>query len=115
MGQNVANHIWCALHAFFFTVHLNRIVQLNSHEQLRFEALFWMASEGGSGLLKVVLGSRSFRHLRSQRPDHDARLVQSPNFLTVEALPISSFYLSIPELRAPRLKQKKVRLGFIKS
>ena len=42
----------------------------------------------------------------------DARLVQYPSFPTVEALsPV--FNMTIPEPSAPRLKQKKVRLGFI--
>ena len=40
----------------------------------------------------------------------DARLVQYPSFPTVEAL---VFNMTIPESSAPRLKQKKVRLGFI--
>ena len=41
-----------------------------------------------------------------------ARLVQ-PSFPTVEALSSPVFNLTIPESSAPRLKQKKVRLGFI--
>ena len=43
----------------------------------------------------------------------DARLVQYPSFPTVEALSSPVFNLTIPESSAPRLKQKKVRLGFI--
>ena len=39
----------------------------------------------------------------------DARLVQYPSFPTVEALASPVF----PESSTPRLKQKKVRLGFI--
>ena len=43
----------------------------------------------------------------------DARLVQYPSFPTVEALSSPVFNMTIPESSAPRLKQKKVRLGFI--
>ena len=45
----------------------------------------------------------------------DARLVQYPSFPTVEALssPVFNLTIGIPESSAPRLKQKKVRLGFI--
>ena len=43
----------------------------------------------------------------------DARLVPYPSFPTVEALSSPVFNLTIPESSAPRLKQKKVRLGFI--
>ena len=43
----------------------------------------------------------------------DARLVQYPSFPTVEAPSSPVFNMTIPESSAPRLKQKKVRLGFI--
>ena len=43
----------------------------------------------------------------------DARLVQYPSFPTVESLSSPVFNMTIPESSAPRLKQKKVRLGFI--
>ena len=43
----------------------------------------------------------------------DARLVQYPSFPTVEALSSPVFNMTIPESSAPKLKQKKVRLGFI--
>ena len=43
----------------------------------------------------------------------DARLVQYPSFPTVEALSSPVLNMTIPESSAPRLKQKKVRLGFI--
>ena len=44
----------------------------------------------------------------------DARLVRYPSFPTVEALSSPVFNMTIPdESSAPRLKQKKVRLGFI--
>ena len=43
----------------------------------------------------------------------DARLVQYPSFPTVTTLSGPVFNLTIPESSAPRLKQKKVRLGFI--
>ena len=43
----------------------------------------------------------------------DARLVQYPSFPMVEALSSPVFSRTIPESSAPRLKQKKVRLGFI--
>ena len=43
----------------------------------------------------------------------DARLVQYPSFPTVEALSSPVLNTTIPESSAPRLKQKKVRLGFI--
>ena len=42
-----------------------------------------------------------------------ARLVQYPSFPMVEALSSPVFNRTIPESSAPRLKQKKVRLGFI--
>ena len=43
----------------------------------------------------------------------DARLVQYPSFPTVEALSSPVLNMTNPESSAPRLKQKKVRLGFI--
>ena len=43
----------------------------------------------------------------------NARLVRYPSFPTVEALSSPVFNRTIPESSAPRLKQKKVRLGFI--
>ena len=43
----------------------------------------------------------------------DARLVLYPSFPTVETLSSPVFNLTIPESSASRLKQKKVRLGFI--
>ena len=43
----------------------------------------------------------------------DARLVQYPSFPTVESLSSLVFNMTIPESSAPRLKQKKVRMGFI--
>ena len=43
----------------------------------------------------------------------DARLVQSPSFSTVKAPSSRVFNRTIPELSVPRLKQKKVRMGFI--
>ena len=43
----------------------------------------------------------------------NARLVQYPSFPMVEALSSPVFNMTIPESSAPRLKQKKVRLGFI--
>ena len=97
---------WMYLVFLIPSAHLKHIVQLSSREQLRFEALFWMASEGGSGLPQLPTSSleiytidwsslQTFRHWK-------------PYLYLV-------FYRSIPESSAPRLKQKKVRLGFIKS
>ena len=74
--------------------------------QLRFEALFWMASEGGSGLLQLPTSSLEIYTI-------DWSILQT--FRHWKPYLYLVFYRSIPESSAPRLKQKKVRLGFIKS